>query len=476
MFIRVRFGVVGKLVAATLLGVFLVVGAVVLAAQWTFQAGFADYLVQAEVERLQPLLDRLAERYEQNGNWRFLRGRHDVWNELLRETLNEGWAGPAPPRPGMPPRLGRGLRGRLQLFDAEGRPVVGGAGRRPAEVAEPYLIPVVVAGTPVGMLQLATAPLPTQGPDREFRRDQVRALYLIATAAILFALAIAVPLGRHFLRPVRQLAAGARALAAGDYATRVVVRRQDELGRLAEDFNQLAAVLERTEAMRREGMANISHELRTPLATLKAEIEAMEDGIRPLDANQLKSLSGSVVQLSRLVDDLYQLALADVGALVYRQRTVRLDNLVEEATQAVRAAMARQGLALGVDLEPGIVVEGDAIRLRQLLDNLLQNSRSYTDPGGGVWVTLRRQGRAAELAVADTAPAVPAVSLSRLFERFYRVEASRSRGSGGAGLGLALVKAIAEAHRGRVSAEPAEQGGLRVAVVLPMAEEKMGDE
>ncbi len=478
-------GLVGKLVAATLAVVFLTVGTMVVATQWTFQAGFTDYLARAEAQRLQPLVERLARYHAEAGGWDYLRGRPHVWDNLLRETLNEGSGFGYPPGPPTgrppprwesakgPPERPNGVGRRLHLMASDGTPLVGPA-QLPSDAPGFQRVPVEVNGREVGYLRLMAAPLATDGLDREFRRDQVRALYLIAAAAGVFALLIALPLGRHFLFPIRRLAAGARALAAGDYGTRLTISRKDELGRLADDFNHLAEVLERTERLRREGMANVSHELRTPLATLKAEVEAMQDGIRPLDARQLESLGGTVEQMNRLVDDLYQLALADVGALVYRKIWIELDSLVEESTRAARTALAERGLALMIDVEPGILVEGDPIRLRQLLDNLLQNSRRYTDAGGSVTVALRRHGDAVELEVADSAPGVDGAVLPHLFDRFYRVESSRNRATGGAGLGLALVKAIAEAHGGRVWTRPAPLGGVAVSVRLPMSQEGGG--
>jgi len=255
-------------------------------------------------------------------------------------------------------------------------------------------------------------------------------------------------------------------LAGGNYGTRVDVRSGDELGRLAGDFNRLAETLERNETLRRRFMADVSHELRTPLAVVSAEIEAMEDGVRPVSLENIKS---EVAALSKLVDDLNQLALADVGALAYRKRTVDVVPLVEQAVESYRDRLAARGLNLEAKWNGAAPVHGDTDRLLQMFRNLLENSARYTDPGGAVRVAVGREGERVAIDFEDSAPGVPDESLGRLFERFYRVEASRNRANGGAGLGLALCRSIADAHGGDIRAEHSPLGGLRVRVTLPVS-------
>src|SRR5207237_1438406 len=273
------------------------------------------------------------------------------------------------------------------LLDAEGRTVVG----NPELAAEGAVKPIVVDGGTVGWIARAPLRRLSGAADVSFQQKQLRASWLTAALALALAAGLAVVLGRAFVTPVKRLADATHRLAAGNYATRVPVESQDELGRLAADFNRLAETLERNETLRRRFMADVSHELRTPLAVLSAELEALEDGVRPLTLESLASLRGEVNALGKLVGDLNQLALADVGALAYRKQTV------------------------------------------------------------------------------NVVPGVPAASLPHLFERFYRVDASRSRANGGAGLGLAICSSIAAAHGGEIAAAPSPLGGLRVRVALPLA-------
>ena len=277
-------------------------------------------------------------------------------------------------------------------------------------------------------------------------------------------------LARVFLQPLKRVAAATHRLAAGSYDTRVAVGSRDELGRLAEDFNRLAESLERNETLRRRFMADVSHELRTPLTVLSGELEALEDGVRPLSRESLASLRGEVNALAKLVNDLNQLALADVGALAYRKETVDIAPLVQQAIESHRERVAERGLALEASLDQGALVFADADRLQQMFRNLLENAARYTDRGGRVRVALRRADGQVAIEFDDTAPGVPSEALPHLFERFYRVEGSRSRADGGTGLGLSICRSIAAAHGGDIAASASPLGGLRVSVTLPVAQ------
>jgi len=204
---------------------------------------------------------------------------------------------------------------------------------------------------------------------------------------------------------------------------------------------------------------------------LRGEVQALQDGIRVPDERSFASLDAECGRLSALIDDLYQLALADAGALEYRFERLDLAELVGEVAEAQRPLCENDGLQLTLSIPAAPPVSGDAHRLSQLVDNLLANARRYTDAPGTVSVSLATQPGAVVLVVEDSAPGVAGEHLPRLFERLYRVESSRRRAAGGAGLGLAICKAIAEAHGGRIAAGHSPLGGLRVEVRLPFAAE-----
>jgi len=266
------------------------------------------------------------------------------------------------------------------------------------------------------------------------------------------------------------VAGGARRLSKGDYATRIAPKGRDELAALAEDFNHLAAALERNKKLRRSSMADVSHELRTPVAVARAELDALVDGIRPCTMERLVQLQGRLLALVRLLDDLYDLALSDAGALDYRHGPLDLGEILEVAVGESQAAFADKGVELRLESDEELPMEGDRGRLRQVLDNLLGNSLRYTDPGGFTLLKASRAGDEIRVSVSDTPPGVTTEALERLFDRFYRVESSRSRAKGGAGLGLAICRNIVEAHRGSISARSADSGGLEIEIRLPASD------
>ena len=266
------------------------------------------------------------------------------------------------------------------------------------------------------------------------------------------------------------MAGATHRLAAGDYASRVEIGANDELGTLARDFNQLAQTLEHTERARRTFMADISHELRTPLAVLRAELEAIQDGIRPPSASTLEAMNQELGQRGKLIDDLHDLSLTDVGAMAYRRAPIDLVTVLQAAQAGMQRRFEAAGLRLEVSIAPPpLSISGDEARLQQLFGNLLENSLRYTDKGGIARLHCQRDDAVAGISIEDSAPGVPEDKLEKLFERFYRLEASRNRASGGSGLGLAICRNIVEAHDGKIVAEPSPLGGLRIRIELPLA-------
>ena len=283
------------------------------------------------------------------------------------------------------------------------------------------------------------------------------------------ALLLGAGLAHWLTRRVRALASGTEALMRGDYDVRLPVAGRDELDRLAGDFNSLAATLAATRRARSQSIADIAHELRTPLAVLRGEIEALQDGVRSLDAASLASLAQEVAHLGRLVEDLHTLSLADLGALSYRKEPLDVAELAGEAVAMQRRALDEKGLAVELALEPGAIALADETRLAQVFGNLLQNTLRYTDAPGRLAVAVRRAGDRVVLDWQDSSPGVPPEDLPRLTDRLFRVEASRSRAGGGSGLGLAIVKAIVEAHGGTLAARASSLGGLWLELALPAA-------
>lgn len=355
---------------------------------------------------------------------------------------------------------------RMALMDTQGRLLMGNPA---AATPRGVRLPVRVDGQTVGWLSMLPLEKAVERSDVRFYEAQQRARWLNIAASIAVAALLAWLLSRALLSRLKVLAGGIRRLARGDYDSRLPAGSDDELGRLRDDVNHLAQVLESTEESRRDFMADISHELRTPLAVLRAELEAMQDGIRPLTPEGLQAVQGPVQQLGKLVEDLHELSMAQ-AEVSYQHEPLDVGVVLAQALAGMASRLADAGLQLHQVLPASpLPVLGEARRLEQVFVNLLENAARYTDAGGQVRVVARTvSGRQVEIVVEDSAPGVPADRRVRLFERFYRVDSSRARARGGSGLGLAICQHIVQAHRGTITANDSPLGGLRITVTLPL--------
>ncbi|HDS1234481.1 two-component system sensor histidine kinase BaeS [Pluralibacter gergoviae] len=431
------------------------------AVRLSFEHGFIDYIKRGNEQRLQLLSEALSEQYESHGSWRFLRGNDRFIFQILR-TLEHDTPDDGKGPPQMPPH---GWRTQFWVVDQNARVLVGPRAPVPPDGTRRG---IMVNGMEVGAVIASPVERLTRNTDINFDRQQRRTSWLIVGLATLLAALATFPLARGLLAPVKRLVEGTHRLAAGDFTTRVAATGSDELGKLAQDFNQLASTLERNQQMRRDFMADISHELRTPLAVLRGELEAIQDGVRKFTPESVSSLQAEVGTLTKLVDDLHQLSMSDEGALAYQKAPVDIVSLLEMAGGAFRERFAGRGLALNLSLPENATLFGDRDRLLQLFNNLLENSLRYTDAGGQLLIEARKTAQQVTLTFADSGPGVTDEQLEMLCERFYRAESSRNRASGGSGLGLAICVNIAAAHGGRLSAAHSPFGGVSITVELPL--------
>ncbi|HGH5393967.1 TPA: two-component system sensor histidine kinase BaeS [Raoultella planticola] len=493
-----RPGITGKLFLAILATCIVLLISMHWAVRISFERGFIDYIKRGNEQRLTMLGDALSEQYALHGNWKFLRNNDRFIFQLLksfdrdnddrfpgvRKTNAGGMPdgrldlgppdtdgpppdgpppnGPRGPGPDMPPH---GWRTLFWVVDQKGRVLVGPRERVPEDGSRRN---IVVNGVSVGAVIASPVERLTRNTDINFDRQQKRTSWLIVALSTILAALATFPLARGLLAPVKRLVEGTHRLAAGDFTTRVAVSSSDELGRLAQDFNQLASTLERNQQMRRDLMADISHELRTPLAVLRGELEAIQDGVRKFTPDSVTSLQAEVATLTKLVDDLHQLSMSDEGALAYQKTSVDIITLLEVAAGAFRERFASRGLTIAVSLPENATVFGDGDRLMQLFNNLLENSLRYTDSGGRLLISASQTGRRIILDFADSGPGVSDQQLERLCERFYRAEGSRNRASGGSGLGLAICVNIVAAHGGTLRADHSPFGGVSIKVELPL--------
>jgi two-component system, OmpR family, sensor histidine kinase BaeS len=414
---------------------------------WSFDRGFVEYVNKADEARLEPLVGRLAEGYGREGGWKWVAEDRRRWFELLRESVD------------VPPLT---IDPRLMLFDEHGGRLIG----RQESATRALLKPIDWRGRTVGYLGYIPRPDVLESIEQLYLQRQHFTFAAIGVGMLAAALVLGAGLAHWLTRRIRGVALAADSLRQGNYDARVEVRGRDELARLARDVNGLAEALGDAQKARRQWIADIAHELRTPLSILRGEIEALQDGVRPLDRNAVNSLSAEASRLARLVEDLHTLSLSDLGALSYHKEPVDLAEIAAEAVDAQRATLEQKGLRVETRLDPAMI-SGDAGRLGQVFANLMQNTLRYTDAPGKLRISIANAPSRVTIDWEDSSPGVSAADLPRLTERLYRIDGSRSRTGGGSGLGLAIANAIVQAHGGRLTAHPSTLGGLRIALEFP---------
>jgi two-component system sensor histidine kinase BaeS len=477
-----------KILLAQVVAVVLALIVVTVISRASLERGFKEFLERQESTVLQALVPVLAQFYESRESWDSLGGNRQNWLRIWRlsqpqqggprqggprgrrERLREE----ARPPPGLQPEAGfprwmrpgdRGmLRERLFLLDRNHQRI---AGAETGVLDTIDLEAIEFGGQVVGWIGFASMGKHLPPDAARFLEHQIRITMISLVAAGVVAAALAFLLARNLSRPVRQLGETVRDLSSGDYQARARVETRDEIGSLAEHVNQLASTLDKNRTARRRWMGDIAHELRTPVAILKGEIEALADGVRLADERMSGSLREEVDQLSALIDDLQTLALSDAGALNIKKDTINLSRLVCQCVETFRNRLASREIGVEMHVAQEVILSADQARLRQLLHNLLENCCRYVTEAGQIRVALTQNQGETRLLLEDSGPGLEDEQIDRLFERFYRVESSRSRSRGGTGLGLSICKNIAEAHGGRIQADHSSMGGLKIQIILP---------
>ncbi|MBJ6609245.1 MAG: HAMP domain-containing protein [Candidatus Thiothrix moscowensis] len=481
-----------KLFVAIFFACLLTIGGLAALVQFNFKRSFLDYLNEQENRSLTQLGAQLLDLYEAKGNWQELENNPRLWNTLLHSAVrsslfpangDDAERPPPPPPPpheremgGLPsPRAHFAQRierfsGRIVLLDANRNPIKGTL--RP-EVPE-NLHELVSNGKIIGYLGMHRRQRLTEKVDVEFADRLQYSLWLIGLLALPVTGILAFLLARHLSTPIQTLRNGTRQLTDGNYQLRMKPQGRDELALLTRDFNQLAERLQQNEASRKQWIADIAHELRTPLAILRGEIEALQDGINQPDASTFASLHQEVSHLQRLVSDLYDLSMSDSGALSYRKERLDIIALLRETLTLHSTQLQEQNLqtdTLGISQTP-VWIQGDPQRLQQLFKNLLENSLRYTDKPGQLRISTSLTTTGIAILFNDSPPGVPDEALPHLFERLFRVEASRNRATGGAGIGLSICRNIVAAHDGSISATHSSLGGLEIRLHFPLEQGK----
>ncbi len=360
------------------------------------------------------------------------------------------------------------------------------------------VMPIWDEGTPniVGAVYVETvldAPLPSQpGPEgrdhfplllvqtaSDFVTGVETRLAVSGTIVGLLAIGLGIWLARSITEPIQRLRRTVRRIASGDLTQRVVVQTGDEVGALAHDINLMAERLEsditelrRQEQLRRDLVANVSHDLATPLTGIQGFTEALLDGVvseEPERTDLYASIYTEVQRLRRLVGDLQDLSSLENGMGHIQPGPLRLGEIVDEAVKVERKEAEERGITISGDIPDGLSeVWADGDRITQVLFNLIDNAMRYTPVGGQIVVSARQDDQWIEVTVSDTGSGIPKEELPYVFERFHRVDRSRSHETGGSGLGLAIVKAIISKHGGQVSVESDLGSGTTIHFTLPV--------
>ncbi|MFN0303542.1 MAG: ATP-binding protein [Burkholderiales bacterium] len=441
------------------------------------EQGFVGYLNALESDRLDALSAAVARSIRSGGTEAAAKEWRRLLGQAARHTGRPGaafedWFGL-----GTDESVERTTRGKKSTTDAlrfnprasliavDGRVLAGPA----TSVSSGASVrDVTIDGRSVARIVLAPLDRATEDRDIAFIREQRVSIAWMAILAGIVSIALAAILAGWWSRRLNAVATSTARIAGGDLSARVTIGGHDEISTLALNVNAMAQSLAAMENSRRKWLADVAHELRTPLTTLRGEIEAMQDGVRKLDGAALASLHEDVSRLTRLTDDLHQLAIADLGALDVKRASNDLVELVERSAKRWRHQFEAAGIALSIDASGAHRIAVDADRIAQVLDNLLTNSLRYTDRPGRLDVSVRAIGRVHQIVFADSTPGLTDEELLCLFTPLYRTDASRHRSRGGSGLGLALSKAIIAAHGGSMQASASPLGGLRILIELPV--------
>ncbi len=303
----------------------------------------------------------------------------------------------------------------------------------------------------------------------DYRAGFNDALIVAGGAALVAAMILSLYLSQGVTGPVKAISLASERIAAGQYQERVQVDGQDELSQLAVTFNEMARRLDEVESMRRRLIADVSHELRTPLTSIQGSLEGLVDGVLPATPETYQQIHAEAQRLNRLVDDLQELSRVESRAFELDHQPVDVSTLINTVLKRMSSVAAGRGVELRSDSIPPLpAILGDEDRLLQVLSNITANALNYTPQGGTVTLSARRVADEVHIAVHDTGVGISAEHLPRIFDRFYRIDKSRSRQGGGSGIGLTIARALVEAHAGRIWAEsPGEGRGSTFTVALP---------
>ena len=308
--------------------------------------------------------------------------------------------------------------------------------------------------------------------DQEFREKSYQAMILAAIVAILLASVFGFFFARNLVRPIRRMTETAVAIKEGDLSARTDLQGEDEISQLGQTFDAMADTMERDRKLERRLTTDVAHELRTPLMAIQATVEAMVDGVLPVDEQRLMTVDSEVMRLSRLVDQLLKLSRLENRSNPTKKEIVDVGEVVQGIIATHEAYVREAGLTLKYRADPNVLILGDPDLIRQATANLISNAVRYTDEGGHITVRVKRGETMASISVQDTGIGLTPEEARMVFQRFWRADSGRDRESGGLGVGLTVVKEIVERHNGWVQVEGRKGEGSCFTIHIPLYVEK----
>ncbi len=438
---------------------------------------FRSFVFAGDSEKARAYADILSAFRLERGSWEGVQAFLDEMPALLSKEIatrirgESGWGSS-----GFAPSTLRSLMAdRVVLADSDGM-IVADTAKALVGTVHPsahldHGIPIMASFQRTGTVLVGSMiDSSLTGGDVRFLDSVMRSLVWSTAASTAIALLVGILFAARITRPLGALSVAARRVASGDLSSPVPVVGRDELAELSASFNEMTTELKRLDAAKKQVIADSAHELRTPVTLIQGIVEGMIDGVFPLDEKGLESVHEETLRLSRLIDTLRELEIIESGELELTIEGVDLDEAIGKALVLFAPAAKAKTIELGQgSAGPGrAVASGDYFRLGEVVYNLVSNAIKYTPEGGRV-LLARGEGPAGfvEFRVEDSGPGIGPDERERIFERFYRIDRSRSSGTGGRGLGLAIASEIVKAHGGSIAIEDSDLGGASFVVRLP---------